>query len=68
MEAVWRGVGDGGDGCPKGAGVLTTRTRYSREMYRQTFAFSSDPLGYLPPFSVTLNSIFDYEEDTSQFS
>jgi hypothetical protein len=31
-------------GDPKGAGVLTTRTRYSRKEYRQTNVF--DPLGY----------------------
>ena len=29
----------GGDGDPKGTGVLTTRTRYSREMYRHKFMF-----------------------------
>ena len=33
---------DGGEGDPKGAGVLTTRTRYSREMYRHIDIFS-DP-------------------------
>ena len=38
-------------GDPKGAGVLTTRTRYSRKEYRQTNVF--DPLGYLPPEKVT---------------
>jgi len=38
-------------GDPKGAGVLTTRKRYSREKHRQTDAFyaASPPTGYLPP-------------------
>ena len=34
-------MGDGGAVCdPKGAGVLTTRTRYSRKEYRQTHVFA----------------------------
>jgi hypothetical protein len=34
-------------GDPKGAGVLTTRTRYSRKEYRQTYVF--DPRGTYHP-------------------
>ena len=40
-------VGAGG-GDPKGAGVLTTRTRYSREMYRH-IDILHDPRGTYHP-------------------
>ena len=62
------GCGGRGDGVPKGAGVLTTRTRYSREMYRQRDGFSivlsrflshkTSPPGYLPPEEVTLTPYY----------